>query len=87
MKVEDKSADIEALKARAREIAWTIDRLLNPGMADPSDAAHRTNGFAMLVFPFGGPGDATWISNADRADMIKAVKEWLKHAERTQRRS
>ena len=48
-----------------------IDRMIN-GKAGP-----RNNGFVLLVFPFGGPEGArtNYVSNADRATMIVALKE------------
>lgn len=32
-------------------------------------------GFMILVFPFGKPGTANYISNANREDMIIALRE------------
>lgn len=32
-------------------------------------------GFAILVFPLGSGGESNYISNADRSDMIKALRE------------
>lgn len=87
MKVEDKSADFERLKERGQKIAWTIDKLINPGMADASDAAHRSMGFGLLIFPFGDSGDATWISNANRDDVICAVEEWLRDIKQRRHRT
>jgi len=85
MKVEDRMtpAEREALRKleqQARELAWDLDKRLNPDMTDPRDSAHRSTGFALLMFPFGDSGHATWISNADRGFMIKAVEEWLRKA-------
>lgn len=37
-------------------------------------------GFALLLFNFGRGGFLSWISNAERGDMIRAVKEWLQSA-------
>lgn len=34
-------------------------------------------GFALLVFDFGEAGNLAWISNAQREDMIKALKEFI----------
>ena len=34
-------------------------------------------GFALLIFTFGKDGKMTWISNADRADMILALQEFI----------
>ena len=38
-------------------------------------------GFALFVFPFKEPGISNYISNADRNDMIKALKEKVKRFE------
>lgn len=38
-------------------------------------------GFAMMIFEFGDSGQIDYVSNADRADMIVAVKEWLANME------
>lgn len=32
-------------------------------------------GFALIVFPFGDSGTSNYISNAERKDMIKALRE------------
>lgn len=32
-------------------------------------------GFCLLIFHFGGPGQADYVCNCDRADMIKALRE------------
>lgn len=35
-------------------------------------------GFNLLLFEFGGPGNNLfYISNADREDVIKMMKEWI----------
>ncbi len=84
MKVEDgmtpeQRATHARLEIEARDIAHALDKKLNPNMTGPRDAEHRTVGFALLMFEFGeAPQWATWISNADRGDMIQAVEEWLK---------
>jgi hypothetical protein len=40
-------------------------------------------GFSLLVFEFGGPGgNASYISNARRVDMIKALREQADRLER-----
>lgn len=47
-------------------------------------AAHKlgpTIGVALFVFEFGDKGNLAYISNADRAGMIAAVKEWLARVE------
>jgi hypothetical protein len=38
-------------------------------------------GFALLMFDFSGPG-FTWISNANREDMIRALKELIGNFEK-----
>jgi hypothetical protein len=76
----EQRAQLQKLEATAREIAWYLDKKLNPDMTTPADREHRNTGFGLLVFPLGDKGAATWISNSDRGDMIKAVEEWLAHA-------
>ena len=34
-------------------------------------------GFALLMFSFGEHGEMTWASNAERAEMITALKEFI----------
>jgi hypothetical protein len=45
--------------------------------------ADKTIGFAVFIFEFGKVEGARidYVSNADRADMIKSVKEWLARVE------
>lgn len=38
-------------------------------------------GFALLMFSFGDDPEMTWISNAERPDMIKALKEFIEKSE------
>lgn len=77
VKVEWASPEQQAVQERieqqARRIATALDHALNP--------SGRTTGFAVLLFGFGDPPQpATWISNADRGDMIRVVEEWLERA-------
>jgi len=73
------------LEKQARDIARALDLVLNPDMRGPLDGQHRTVGFAVLLFSFGDPPQpATWISNAERGDMIHAVEEWLEKAKARQ---
>lgn len=53
------------VKTSLRAIGKVIDEALPDGW-----------GFALLVFTFGG-GTMTYISNADRQDMLKAMQEFL----------
>ena len=60
------------------ELARGIDAVLN-GNERP-----KRLGFCLLMFEFGindGSGRVNYISNADRRDMLVAVKEWLARAE------
>lgn len=63
--VRDPKAE-EALRNVGREIR---DKILPEGY-----------GFALLVFPFGQEGGMFYMSNAARADMIKAMEEWIENA-------
>lgn len=40
-------------------------------------------GFCLLLFPFGESGDnrMQYISNGNREDIVKAMKEWIKKTE------
>jgi hypothetical protein len=79
MKIEDgmtpeQRALQQGLEEQARDIAGMLDHGMNP-------TGERKVGFALLMFAFGdAPQPATWISNADRGDMIRAVEEWLERA-------
>ncbi len=56
-------------------VAGSLDRVFNGDAKGPD----RKVGFALFVFPFGGPdGQRTnYISNSDRRAMIVALKEVL----------
>lgn len=47
--------------------AKRIDSALPPGW-----------GFALLLFTFGEGGTMTWISNAEREDMLKSLQEFIR---------
>lgn len=55
-----------------RGMARAMDQMLNG-----QQPAAKATGFVLLVFPFGGPEGArvNYVSNADRRDMIAALKE------------
>jgi hypothetical protein len=57
--------------AAMQMMAETLDGFLN------GDRAPKRIGFALLVFPFDAPPGArtNYISNADRATMVVALKE------------
>lgn len=56
-----------------RKMASRVKKLL------PSDF-----GFAIVVFKFHEPGESNYISNAQRPDMIKALRETADRLERNQ---
>ena len=64
-----KKRELEKTTAVLQGLAEGIDILLN--------GDERRNGFVLLVFPFGGPeGQRTnYVSNANREDIIVALKE------------
>lgn len=59
-----KPVPLAELEAKAREIAQRI------GAACPEGV-----GFALMLFNFGADGNMTWISNANRDDMVEAMRE------------
>ena len=40
-------------------------------------------GFALLTFEFNKEGQLMYISNADRLDIVRAMKEWIEKTEST----
>lgn len=62
------------LESRAREIAQRLDAALNQG--HHVSGAPKQYGFGLLLFSFNG-AELTWISNAERADMIRLFEELL----------
>jgi hypothetical protein len=62
--------NMEDTAAAMQRLARVIDEILNGD-------EKGTIGFALLVFPFGGPeGQRTnWVSNGQRKDMLVALKE------------
>ena len=65
--------------ARMKAVARTVDEFFNGDKKGPA----RTVGFCLLVFPFGGdPGQrVNYMSNANRQDMIVAMKELIANFE------
>lgn len=63
--------------AKMNDLAKAIDTFFN------GDAQPKRIGFCLLMAEFGkiDGGRVNYISNADRADMIAMVKEWLARAE------
>jgi hypothetical protein len=53
-----------------REIGTLISQAINP-------TGKKVIGFALMIFSFDG-SEFSWISNADRADMVKTMQEFIK---------
>jgi hypothetical protein len=70
MKTQTDILDRETL----RKLAQALDAIL-PELAGKDERL----GFALLIFDFGGPPHSNlhWISNAQRTDMIAALREFL----------
>lgn len=66
------------LEGSARHLAAVIEASIN--------RVGRKYGFTLFLFSFDGP-ELTYISNAQREDMIKAVQEWLNRQRSSQRDS
>lgn len=60
------NADLKELEEIARKLGRAIGGGLPEGV-----------GFALLLFDFGKDGNLTWISNAQRDDMLKALQEFM----------
>lgn len=72
---EINAAILRNLEAQARSLGRTLDDTINP----PNPATgkrERKKGFALLIFSFDGP-ELTWLSNAEREDMIRLLDEIL----------
>lgn len=64
---------LPGIEAKAREIGRSIGGALPPGI-----------GFCLLLFTFGDGGWGTYLSNAQRLDMIAAIRELLAKLETTE---
>lgn len=60
----------KALEDFQRELARDLAARLAKAFGQPV-------GFTLFLFDFGARGNLSYISNADRADMINVVREWL----------
>lgn len=58
--------DLKDLEESARKLG----RVIGSGMPEGV-------GFALIMFDFGKDGHLTWISNADRDDMLRALQEFM----------
>lgn len=59
------------LEKLCRDIAQRIDIALG------NTRTNKQTGFALMLFDFGGGGNMTYVSNAERGDMIKALYEQI----------
>jgi hypothetical protein len=65
-------SDFRQMEAVSREIGNRIGKIIEKY----SDTTGRKWGFALMIFSFDGE-EFTWISNAERADMVKAMQEFI----------
>jgi len=63
---------LRAMEACGRDIAAALGRAFER-FGQKNDEKW---GFALMIFSFDGP-EFTWISNAQRADMVKTMQEFI----------
>ena len=64
------SKEEEFVKQHLQVIAQKVDNELPTGF-----------GFVVLTFEFGKTGQMMYVSNAEREDIVKAMKEWIAKTE------
>ena len=69
----------EDMREELLDLARFLDKVLN-GAAEPKV---RTVGFCLLVFHFGDPGRCNYVSNTQRDDVIRLLREQLAKFEAT----
>ncbi len=62
------------------EILAERERLLRTSLSALLEVFPKDTGLALFAFDFGDGGHMSYVSNANRQDMIKSVQEWLDHA-------
>ena len=67
----------EEQRATMNALAAALDEIFN----GTKKGQEREWGFAMLVFRFGEEGRCNYISNAQRPEMLTAMKEFIARAE------
>lgn len=69
-------------RERLTVLAHFLDQEFNPG-----EGAPREVGFVLLMFAFGDDPETrmNYISNADLGDVIRSLRNFLRHAEARQR--
>jgi hypothetical protein len=65
------------VSANLRGVADGLDDVL-------AELAGEHYGFALFVFPFGKLGHGSYVSNCDRADVLRSVREALDRIEKNQ---
>lgn len=79
MPLDDKEEE-ERIRGQLNKLALILDEGLNEGQ----EGEDRTYGFALLIFRFGQEGekcDINYISNAEREDMIAAMRYYIQQNE------
>lgn len=65
-------AKIRAMEAAGRDIAKSLEYAFTKFHSSTDEKW----GFALMIFSFDGP-EFSWISNAQRADMVKTMQEFI----------
>lgn len=73
---EHPAPGLKDAEAAAREVAGIIESV--------TDRLPGNWGFCLFLFTFGERGSATYISNAQREDMINALQELIEHWKKEQ---
>lgn len=68
-------ADLHSMEETCRRIG----RVIGEGIT--AEYGGNRVGFALLLFDFGGKGHLTYISNAQRDDMVEALREFIRKHE------
>jgi hypothetical protein len=58
-----------------------VNREVGALIGEAIDQSGGHFGFALFMFGFGNDQEMTWISNAERADLIAALKEFIAKCE------
>jgi hypothetical protein len=66
-----------AVSANLQALAGGLEDVL-------TEIAGERYGFALFVFPFGKLGHGSYVSNCDRADVLRSVREVLDRIEKDQ---
>lgn len=74
MDEKTKRATLEEAERKMQSIARTVQGMIPQGW-----------GFAVLCFSFGEKGFMNWVANAQREDMIKALREMADKLENDRR--